>query len=66
MDLLSKGSIGPGFSVSGTMTEGITVGSLQENGPAKDCGKISLGMYLLFCYSAEMIKHNRYKDIQVK
>ena len=54
MDLQSKDSVGPGFGVTGTVTEGITVGSLHDKGPAKDSGKISIGVCFGYVYSVSL------------
>lgn len=43
MDLISKDPVGPGFGVTGTVTDGIVVSSLHEKGPALQSGRIAVG-----------------------
>lgn len=43
VELESKDTMGPGFSVTGTMTEGIIISSLHDKGPARESGRIASG-----------------------
>lgn len=46
MELLSRDAIGLGVSLSGTVTDGITVSELHEKGPALQSGKVHVGMFI--------------------
>ncbi|KAF6037987.1 hypothetical protein EB796_003705 [Bugula neritina] len=47
VELVSRDSVGPGFSVTGTLTDGIIIGSLTDKGPALESGKVSVGDRIL-------------------
>ena len=47
VDLRNRYPIGPGFSVTGTVTDGITVRSLHDKGAAIQSGQVLVGRSLV-------------------